>query len=1003
LIVFYILLFLPSAAAAQAVITGVVKDSSGSVLPGVTVEAASPVLIEKLRSVVSDDTGQYRIVSLPPGTYTITFTLPGFSTVKRDGIELTGTFVATVNADLKVGALEETITVIGETPVVDVQSAKVQQSVSKEVLAAIPTSRTATGIQALIPGLNTGTNAGGISGGSEGGAGTIHGGNSADSRMLNDGLTTGYNNTGGGGGNNANVAGSQEVVITTSGGLAEAETAGVQINLIPREGGNTFSGTVAGAGATGGMQGSNYSQALQTKGLPAPQQLKNVYDLNPMGGGRIVRNRLWFYATYRVWGAHNTVPGIFWNSNAGDPTKWTLAFDQSRPAIADVVNSTLIGRLTWQATPRNKLGMFWNEQYNCIACSGGGVANPPATIEAASGRQVYKPSRVRQVSWSSPISSKLLAEAGWGEYSALFSFSGQPRTDGTYNPDLIQVQEQAGVLPNVLYRAPQRYDRSAIGTQSWRASISYVTGAHNMKFGYYGGLFNPTYYWYQPRNDGILQYRFLNGVPNQILFTGSNPSTQYRTSLPTSLYAQDQWTVSRLTLQGGVRFDRQYTYYPENQFGGTAVFPVPVVFPEKSTPGVNLKDLTPRLGAAYNVFGNGKTAVKFNLGKYASAIPSIGGDLDANPIIRMGSGLSGNLSDANSRSWKDLNQNYIPDCDLSNFADNRECGPVVNQSYGKGFVQNFDPNVLQGWGVRPYEWDLGLSVQQELVPRVSLTVAYNRRWFGNFLVDDNVLIGPSDFDPFSVPVAADPRLPNGGGNTITGLYDLNPAKFGQVSFLRTPASKLGQESQNWQGVDVGVVARLRNGITVQGGTSTGRTLTDYCAVGSTTPVVAAVGTAGTAGLVNVDNPSRRFCRVVEPLLTQVRGLATYTIPRVDLLVSATWSSIPGPQLAANWFVPNAVVQSSLNRPLSGGAAGVTVNLVQPGTLYGDRINDLDFRVAKVLRLGRTRTQVGIDLYNILNNDVVTGYNSGYVPGGSWLKPTAILPARYMKVTGQIDF
>src|SRR5881392_964588 len=167
-----VLLLLPSSAYAQAAITGVVKDASGAVLPGVTVEAASPVLIEKVRSVVSDATGQYRVVDLRPGTYSVTFSLPGFSTVKREGIELTGSFVATVNGDMKVGALEETITVTGETPIVDVQSAKVQQTVSKEVLAAIPSSRTASGIQALIPGLSTSSDAGGASGATGGGAGT---------------------------------------------------------------------------------------------------------------------------------------------------------------------------------------------------------------------------------------------------------------------------------------------------------------------------------------------------------------------------------------------------------------------------------------------------------------------------------------------------------------------------------------------------------------------------------------------------------------------------------------------------------------------------------------------------------------------------------------------------------------------------------------------------------------------------------------------------------------
>jgi len=821
--------------------------------------------------------------------------------------------------------------------------------------------------------------------------------------MLNDGLTTGFNNSGGGGGNNANVAGSQEIVVSTSGGLGEAETAGVQINLIPREGGNTFTGTFAGSGANGSMQGSNYTQSLKDQGLRAPQEIKDVYDVNPMGGGPIVRDRLWFFTTLRVWGAHNTVPGIFWNRNAGDVTKWGVDFDFSRPAINDVINGTLIERLTWQATPRNKLAVYWSEQYNCTACSGGGRASPPATIEASSGRQRYRPSRIRQATWSSPVTSRLLFDAGIGEYFARYRFSGDPRDDGTYNPLLIQVQEQGGSLPNLRYRAPDRYDHSLIGTLTWRASASYVTGAHNVKFGYYGGYIHPTYTWYQPRNDGILQYRFRNGSPNQIMLTASNPTQLVRIALPLSLYAQDQWTVRRLTLQGGVRFDRHYGYYPETRFGGLATIPVPVVWPRKSTQGLDLKDVTPRLGAAYDLFGNGKTAIKFNLGKYMSAIAPIGGDLDANPIIRMGLGFGGNLGDATTRAWHDDNADFVPQCDFSNFGANAECGPLVNQDYGKVFTQNFDPAVMEGWGVRPYEWDLGFAVQQEVLPRVSVNVAYNRRWFGNFLVNDNSLVAPSDFDAFTVPVAADPRLPDGGGYVVTDLYDINPAKFGKVNYIRKSADTFGDETQMWHGVDVNVVARLRSGITVQGGTSTGRNITDICGVGSTATVVTIPGTLGTNGGPNIDNPTRRFCRVVEPFMTQVRGLATYTIPRIDVLLSGTWSSNPGPQLEANWDAPNAVVATSLGRALSGGVATARVNLVAPGTLYGDRINNLDMRVAKVLRIGATRTQLGVDFYNVLNNDIVTGYNTGYVPGGAWLGPTAILPARYMKVTGQFDF
>src|SRR3984893_44692 len=240
-----VLLLLPTAAYAQfaGAITGVAKDASGGVLPGGTVEAASPALIEKVRSVVTDATGQYRIVDLRPGTYSVTFTLPGFSTVKREGIELTGSFVATVNGDLKVGALEETITVTGETPIVDVQSVKVQQTVNNDIIRAIPSSRSAGGIQALIPGMSSNGDSGGITGGG-GSAGTIHGGRGSDSRTYNDGLNIGWGGGGGGQwGNGVNLGSAQEVVLSTSGGLGEAETGGVALNVIPREGGNTLRGS----------------------------------------------------------------------------------------------------------------------------------------------------------------------------------------------------------------------------------------------------------------------------------------------------------------------------------------------------------------------------------------------------------------------------------------------------------------------------------------------------------------------------------------------------------------------------------------------------------------------------------------------------------------------------------------------------------------------------------------------------------------------------------------
>ena len=368
------LVLLPSTAYAQAAITGVAKDASGGVLPGVTVEAASPALIEKVRSVVTDDTGQYRIVDLRPGTYSVTFTLPGFSSVKRDGIELTGSFVATVNGDLKVGALEETITVTGETPVVDVQSAKVQQTVSNDVIRAIPTSRSAGGIQALIPGLNrTATPAASPAAAAPPRPSTADAG--ADSRTYNDGLNVGWAGGGGGlWGNMLNVAAAQEVVLSTSGGLGEAESAGVTLNAIPREGGNVFSGTIFTNGAAAPCRAATTRSRCKDQGLKAPSELRKLYEINPMGGGRIIRDKLWFYTSYRHISTDNTVPGMCVNRNAGNPNAWTVDFDKSQQAFSETLDRILTGRVTWQATPRNKLNVSWQEQIYHRNWKGGGTA-----------------------------------------------------------------------------------------------------------------------------------------------------------------------------------------------------------------------------------------------------------------------------------------------------------------------------------------------------------------------------------------------------------------------------------------------------------------------------------------------------------------------------------------------------------------------------------------------------------------------------------------------------
>jgi len=428
--------------------------------------------------------------------------------------------------------------------------------------------------------------------------------------------------------------------------------------------------------------------------------------------------------------------------------------------------------------------------------------------------------------------------------------------------------------------------------------------------------------------------------------------------------------------------------------------PTQVSFPTGSTQGIDWKDITPRGGVAYDVFGNGKTAIKASVGKYMEGLSSLFG-LDMNPIFR--------IPTQTARAWlnpTNFNFTNSPGCDLKNPAAQADCGPMLNQTFGtQVFNTNYDPNMVTGWGTRPYVWSTGVSVQQELVKGVALTVGFYRNSWGNLSMVDNTLTSLSDYTPYSITAPLDPRLPGGGGYVIPGLYDLNPNKVGQVLNLHELASAVGPEMvNNWQGVDVSVNARVWKGLTVQGGTSTGRRLTDACEVRSLVPERTSSTAIVPAGglLSSLTNP---YCRVVEPYRTSATGLATYVIPKVDVQASLTWQSNPGPEIAASYVVTNAWIAQGpqpLGRNLSGGA-NVTVNLIEPATMFGERRNNFDLRLSRIQRFGSKRLTISVDGYNLTNADTVLAFNTGFAPGGTWLTPTRIASPRYMKVGAQFDF
>ncbi len=1000
------LVLVPSTALAQAVIAGSVKDSSGAVLPGVAVEASSPALIEKVRTAVTDGTGQYRIEDLRPGTYTVTFTLQGFSTAKREGVELTGSFTATINGELKVGSLAETVTVTGESPIVDVQSARRQTVVGNDVLKAIPTVRSYNAIIVVVPGVVTNTND--VATGTSTTQFPIHGGRNNEGRMTVDGLNVG--NPPGGNqppGYSVDVGNSQEISFTTSGGLGESETAGLVMNIVPKTGGNGLQGSLFYSGSGKNLQADNTAGT----GLTAATPLTKVYDLNAAVGGPIKKDRIWYFVTARTQGSTRVNANQFVNLNAGDPTKWLYAPDLNQPGYSDRTWENVSGRLTWQASQRNKIGAFWDEQWVCRKCDGNtiGITTPAVVSPEANGPNQTLPLRVPQVTWSSPLTNRLLLEAGFGG-----TYYGWGNFERVPNPthDLIKVTEQCaggclanGNRPGIVYRS-QDYGANLTGSYTWKGTMSYVTGAHSMKVGYQGTLMTDDRTWTTNTQD--LWYRFNNGVPNQLTETISPWINNARAGWH-ALFAQENWTLGRLTLQGAVRYDIASSWFPAQSIGPDRFLPVAYNFPE--TKGIDsYKDITPRMGVAYDVFGNGRTAVKANFGRYLEGVGVQLNYANTNPTTRIPTSTGPFGVPGVTRTWTDANNNLVPDCDLLNPQANDLratggdfCGIVSNVRFGQPVLTgNYDPDLLSGWGVRSGDWSFGLSLQQQVLPRMSVEVGYYRRTFDNFTLNDNLLVKSSDLGNYSVVAPQDPRLPNGGGYTISGLYDVNPALSGQVDNLQTLASKYGKEYQYFNGVDLTVNLRTQAGFTFQGGTSTGQNVADACDVRANLPEVnTAIGAGLVGSTVSMTSP---YCHVAYGVLTQLRGLGTYTVKKIDAQVSAIFQSKPGAMLSANYAVPAATVAQSLGRLPSGNVTNVTVNLVEPGTLYGDRVNQLDFRFAKILRFGGTRTMVSVDLYNTLNSNPVLTYNNTYAgPGGTWLQANSILTGRLVRISAELTW
>jgi hypothetical protein len=923
----------PGVSSAQGSIAGVVKDTSGGLMPGVTVEASSPALIEKTRTAVTDGTGQYRIVDLPPGMYQVTFTLTGFRTVVRQDIQIQGTFAAQVNADLQVGALEETLTVTGSSPTVDVINNQSTMVLDRDVLDAIPTTaRNLPMRAALIPGSSvTFVTLGQY-------AMTIHGSSFTDTQLAVDGMR--INTLCGQGqysGFYLNDAAAQEITYTTGSESAEVANGGMRINVTPKDGGNRFSGSFFAQGASGPLQADNRSEEVK-RFITQPPGIDYEYQLNPSFGGPVMRDRLWFYLSGRYNSYQRFAAGAVFPDGSPVGTKPMQG------------NHSFITRITWQATPANKFRLYLDKQYN-----GEDYNNVSALISPEASQSAFGGGWTPQVKWTSTPTSRLLLDAGITLYSLDYSVAYQPGVGPLDLPHFEQSTQRLTVATTNPYTSWTDNYGSA-------ASLSYVTGSHAIKTGMTFGW--GTNFSERSANGQIERLTFNNNLPLSVTVRNTPYSVVQKLKADFGMYVQDAWTMNRLTLNYGGRFDHFNSYVPRHYSDPTPWVPVVRDFAAiENVP--NWNDWAIRLAGSYDLFGTGKTALKANVAKYvASEAASYAANF--NPMA----------GDTESRAWTDRDNNRSIFDANGNIQYNEVAPGRANFGLLTGSNRP-DPDLKRG-----YNWEYSVSVQHELMPKVSLTAGYYRRRFGNLRVNDNLNISPTvHYNSFNIVGPSDPRFPTGGGETIT-MYSLNQSALGTPSDTLVTFSTLNNNIYN--GVEVGTNARFGRGFFFAGIT-TERSETLNCDVR--------------------DNPnSFRFCDNVPPFRTQFKGSAAYTLP-YEVQLSGSFRSTPGNDVDANYPVTSAIAGRTIYGNV-GGTQSITVNLIEPNTLFLDRVNQLDARVGKNFRFGRFRAQGFVDIFNVLNAGTVTSVNQTYGANPAtrtWMNPTALLTGRTIRFGTQWDF
>ena len=622
--------------------------------------------------------------------------------------------------------------------------------------------------------------------------------------------------------------------------------------------------------------------------------IDHTADVNQSVGGPIARDRLWFFGTYRKLAISRNST---WVPDA-DVNDWVYTPDASKEPQKDKRPAwNAVGRVTWQVSARHKVETLLSTAELCVcAFTLGDFSGQFGTPEAML-LQEFRDMPVTQVKWSAPMTSRLLVEAG-GQF-AHQEYAVRPPARVAY-PGAIELSTRNVFRSLARIGATGQqwdYQDHRANHQFLRGSVAYVTGSHAFKAGLQLWPARVETTFNLPGGSPPYSLQLLNGNARNVTYK-PHPMTVLAEGTLGGFFAQDQWTIRRFTVNAGVRIDTIDSSYPDMRLVATPILPA------RQVAGADVfrwRDLLPRLGVAYDLFGNGKTAIKSSANKYTSSPQHASWDTRTQALQAAG---AFDLT----RTWTDLNGDFVPEGDPLNPARHAELGPSPNLAFGQPRITTrYDPEVaMGGWGKRPYNWEMSAVIQHELAQGIALNVGYFRRTQGNLAVTDNLLVAPTDYDPFCVTVPVDARLPGGGGQQICGQYDLNPSKVGQQDNFSTSYAQRGvdEPSQQWNGVDVTVNARLRRG-TIQGGWSGGKDVLDNC------------------GVVRFDNPSTYLCHRELPVLHSVKAFAWYVLP-AGVEVAATYQDDIGGAgrggnnlgIQANVLYTNAQIKPSLVRDLS---------------------------------------------------------------------------------------